>query len=138
MYKLEKVPDLEFKYLSEPLHFNKMPKPYRSISRSKFEELSRNYSPNYIDNGQVHDLDDSRWAKDVKLSYYEARYYFYETYAIARIETHKRTNNRKITVKYRYYILGCNHEWEFVSGDKFSTKCRCKKCGMAGEFQTGY
>lgn len=122
MYKKQYVPDKEvdFKYLSEPLHYNKMPKPYKEINQKEYFEGLDEWYCDYSAFFQVMDKD----AEDMFGESCRANVYcdFNEEEGWARARSSK-------TGEYKFFRVGCKHDWGLISNDSLTNTYKCKKCG---------
>lgn len=141
MYKLVWVSEDVLKecvYLTEKFHFNKMPKPFEEITEEQFYSHYDTYSPQYQGFGQICNNDDKKLL-NMEKGYVEGHYYFYTDIALARVKhSYFSIEKGKTIVEYKFYKIGCNHDWEVTGKDAFEINLKCKKCGCVTSQQTGY
>ena len=115
-------------FLSEPLHFNKMPKPYTEISMEEYFSGLDSWALNYTDFHQVIGEDAKALGYEGQMVVVHTRYNGEEGFARLTIPG---------TNKYRFFRLGCKHDWELIGSDSLTNIYKCKKCGTTITMSNG-
>ena len=119
---------VKLSFLSEPLHFNKMPKPYTEISMEEYFSGLDMWALNYTGFHQV-------IGEDAKNLGYEGQMVIVHT-SYNEEEGFARMNALG-SKEYRFFRLGCKHDWELIGADSLTNKYRCKKCGTTITMSNG-
>lgn len=130
MYEFKYIEDSKAKldFLSEPIHFNKMPKPYTEISMEEYFSGLDSWALNYKDFHQVMGEDAKALGYEGKMVVVHTSYNGEEGFARLTIPG---------TNRYRFFRLGCKHDWELIGSDSLTNKYKCKKCGTVIEVSNG-
>lgn len=122
MNKLDWINDSEAKlsFLSEPIHFNKMPKPYVEISMEEYFAGLDRWALNYTDFHQVRGEDAAALGYEGRMVVVHTSYNGEEGFARLTVPGEER---------YRFFRLGCKHDWELIESDSLTNTYKCKKCG---------
>lgn len=122
MYKKQYVPDKEvdFKYLSEPLHYNKMPKPYKEINQKEYFEGLDEWYCDYSGSFQVLGEDAEKIFDSSYMAIVHCDFNGEAGWARAKDMT---------TGEYKFFKIGCDHDWELIDSDSLTNTYKCKKCG---------
>ena len=129
MYKLVHTDDVKLDYCTQ--NVNGIPTPFTIISEDEYRELKYRWHNPYCDFSQVHLKDQLTQLFGNDGGYASAYMDFNDEYGVAEII--KEYSNERVYVK-----IGCQHEWKYIDGDKFTNIHRCKKCGTVIETPTGY
>lgn len=123
MYKKIYIQDdaVKLDYLSEPIHFNKMPKPYKEVSYKEYSAGCHMWHCEYSGFFQV-------GSKDAKDMFGEDCFYV-SVYCEFNKEEGWAEAINNATDEHKFYRIGCNHNWELTLSDSLTNTYRCKKCG---------
>lgn len=131
MYKFDYIINLsevKLDFLSEPLHFNRMPKPYVEISVEEYFAGLDSWALEYSDFHQVLGEDAKALGYEGQIVVVHTKYNGEEGFARLTVPG---------TNKYRFFRLGCKHDWEVIDSDSLTDTFRCKKCGTAVTISNG-
>lgn len=131
MYELVHRGDVKLNYCTH--NVNGIPTPFTLIDHDEWFKERHMWAVSYVGYNQIHLKDQLLKIFSDGDGYAEAYIEYFTDYAIAEVV--KRYGNEQIV---KYVKIGCKHEWEYVSGDKFSTIHRCSKCGTVIEMPTGF
>lgn len=128
MEKLVYIQDNEipkFNYLADFGSFNRLPQPFKEITEEQFYKQFDTWAWQYKDFRQVcntEDLTEVNWQ-----GYFDITIYFYSDSAYGRAK--KVSKNDCSKYDYKYFRIGCKHEWELVSSMRCYREYKCRKCG---------
>lgn len=122
LYKQVPTHDVKLSYCEEKL--NGIPTPFTLIDYDEWFKERHSWAVSYTGFQQIHLEDQLIKIFGDDKGYAEAHIEYFADYAIA--EVIKRYGNEQIV---KYVKIGCEHEWEYIGGDRFTTTHRCKKCG---------
>lgn len=122
MYKKVHVNDEEvnFNYLSEPLNFNRMPKPYKEITMKEYFDQINLWHFTYDGAFQLF-RDEARAVMDTDYVI-DVFCCFNEDAGYARAVDY-------CTGTMKFFRIGCEHDYELIDSDYISNTYKCKKCG---------
>lgn len=119
---------VKLNFLSEPIHFNKMPRPYTEISMEEYFAGLDMWALNYTSFHQVIGEEAKSLGYEGRLVVVHCSFNGEEGFARLKIPG---------TNKYRFFRLGCKHNWELIESDSLTNTYKCKKCGTVIEVSNG-
>ena len=104
--------------------FNEMPQPFKEIDINQYIRFTHN-TPQYLEYRQVYNLPNYNTMRVVNISWYHN----YGIAVLRPLEWKIQEGKIIYTEPFRYFLLGCDHQWEETDKSRgFDHHYRCKLC----------